>query len=460
MLRLEDIYERCSTFHKENNIIPPAKNAISKMIPRLFGLHSCFIFQDGQRYVCYKNLVERSELSDQKIVLSDMCTKVKCTETVLQFQMPLSTIIDGNQEHCTVTFTQNDTVLHLRENAFCIGYGFPINQRCIDGIVHLIAMVRLCNGVETSGNDNVVFIRQQVSSLQDKQLKSKIKSKSCKIILDWNSKCDCCYTCTNCVKQNRKRAKMEDDINIKKTKHSNEEVVDKENTKPSDDMDSSSETITKDTEGSTFPSTINLCEEDHNDMKDILNRIISNGAPENFKLLLESQLENCKKGLDKHQRRWDPNVISICLGIYLRSPKAYRDLSEAGILVLPSERLLRYYKNSVKQTPSFNEDNIKWMSKEATSQKISDFGKHGGIVIDEMSIQDDLVLTKSGDSWKLVGFVDMDSTNNNINIICNGRKKLQLATHALQFVFHGFTGFRFVFNLISMIEIPAYQSHN
>jgi hypothetical protein len=47
---------------------------------------------------------------------------------------------------------------------------------------------------------------------------------------------------------------------------------------------------------------------------------------------------------------------------------------------------------------------------------VSDFGKHGGLVIDEMSIQDDLVIQKMGDSWNLVGMVNiyMDTTNNNI----------------------------------------------
>lgn len=34
-------------------------------------------------------------------------------------------------------------------------------------------------------------------------------------------------------------------------------------------------------------------------------------------------------------------------------------------------------------------------------------------------------------------------TNNKISVICNKEKKVQLATHALQYVFHGFTGFRF-----------------
>lgn len=60
-----------------------------------------------------------------------------------------------------------------------------------------------------------------------------------------------------------------------------------------------------------------------------------------------------------------------------------------------------------------------------------------------MTIQDDLIITKTGDTLKLVGYVDMDTTNNNISIISDGQKKVQLSTHALQFIFHGFTGFRY-----------------
>jgi hypothetical protein len=67
-------------------------------------------------------------------------------------------------------------------------------------------------------------------------------------------------------------------------------------------------------------------------------------------------------------------------------------LKKSGLLVLPSKRLLQYYKNSIKQTTCFNEDNLKWRAKEANNKQVSDFGKHGGLVMDEMSIQDDLVI--------------------------------------------------------------------
>ena len=82
------------------------------------------------------------------------------------------------------------------------------------------------------------------------------------------------------------------------------------------------------------------------------------------------------------------------------------------------------------------------MKKEMDRQKVSDFGRHVGIIMDEITIQDYLIITKSGDSWNLVGFIDMDKTNNNIMVICSGKKKINLATPAVQFVFHGLTGFR------------------
>jgi len=62
-----------------------------------------------------------------------------------------------------------------------------------------------------------------------------------------------------------------------------------------------------------------------------------------------------------------------------------------------------------------------------------------------MSIQDNLVIQKKGDSWNLIGTVDMGETNNNIDLICNGKKEVKLSTHALQIVFHGLSGFRYVF---------------
>ena len=65
-------------------------------------------------------------------------------------------------------------------------------------------------------------------------------------------------------------------------------------------------------------------------------------------------------------------------------------ISSSGALTLPSTRLLQYYKNSVDQAPGINPRQLEWMEKEAETKKVNAFGKRGGLVLDEMSIQDDI----------------------------------------------------------------------
>ena len=173
-----------------------------------------------------------------------------------------------------------------------------------------------------------------------------------------------------------------------------------------------------------------------------LNNLFVGTAPENFQLFMMTELRNSRKSLPSTQRRWDPQFISVCLGLYVRSPKGYTDLRDSGMITLPSERLLRMYKNCIKQKPGINKENIGWMKKEADRQKVSTFGRRGGICIDEMTIRDDLQIVKEGDAWNIVGAVDMGEINNNMAVILNKKKTVELATHCCQYVFHGFTGFR------------------
>lgn len=65
-------------------------------------------------------------------------------------------------------------------------------------------------------------------------------------------------------------------------------------------------------------------------------------APEGFITLMKSQVRNnAAKNKDPRHRRWDPEIISMSLSLWCRSPRAYSTLKECGMLVLPSERLLR-----------------------------------------------------------------------------------------------------------------------
>ena len=55
-------------------------------------------------------------------------------------------------------------------------------------------------------------------------------------------------------------------------------------------------------------------------------------------------------------RRYHPQLIRFCLSLHSKSPSAYRELASSGVLVLPSERTLRDYRNFFKPKPGFNEE--------------------------------------------------------------------------------------------------------
>ena len=61
-------------------------------------------------------------------------------------------------------------------------------------------------------------------------------------------------------------------------------------------------------------------------------------------------------------------IIRTCLSIWSKSPQAYKELRSGGILVLPSGRLLQYYKNSVKQEPGLNKEVFELMRDEAAKE--------------------------------------------------------------------------------------------
>ena len=62
-------------------------------------------------------------------------------------------------------------------------------------------------------------------------------------------------------------------------------------------------------------------------------------------------------------------------------------MAKQDFLVLPSGRLLQYYKNSIHQTPGINPDLFLWMANEAEAKKIPTAGRSGCLALDEMKIQ-------------------------------------------------------------------------
>ena len=106
---------------------------------------------------------------------------------------------------------------------------------------------------------------------------------------------------------------------------------------------------------------------------------------------------------NKMGRRYHPQVIRFALSIHCKSPSAYRELRESGALILPSERVLRDYKNYFKPGAGIKKENIEEL-KEKTS-KYTGIQRYVTAVMDEMKIQENLVFDKS--SNELIGFIDL-----------------------------------------------------
>ena len=92
--------------------------------------------------------------------------------------------------------------------------------------------------------------------------------------------------------------------------------------------------------------------------------------------------------------RYHPMVIKFCLSLATKSPSTYPDLcynkkTGSGVLVLPSLRTLRDYKNYIRPKRGFNPDVIKDQSEK--TKPFSPAERYVTILFDEMKIQEDLV---------------------------------------------------------------------
>lgn len=100
-----------------------------------------------------------------------------------------------------------------------------------------------------------------------------------------------------------------------------------------------------------------------------------------------------------------------------------------------------------------NKDMLEWMANEAKIKNIPPVGFQGGLIIDEMSIQPDLQYRKLNNNTQLIGFTECTPESIVFDQIKNNKCEKTLVTHVLQFVFLGFTGFRFPF-----AHFPSYTA--
>ena len=133
---------------------------------------------------------------------------------------------------------------------------------------------------------------------------------------------------------------------------------------------------------------------------------------------------------NKLGRKFHPQVIRFALSIHAKSASAYRELRDSGALILPSERVLRDYKNYFKPGAGIIKENVEELKEKAS--KFSEIQKYVAVIMDEMKIQENLVFDKT--SGELIGFIDLGDP---LTTFANTDEETPIASHALVFLVRG-----------------------
>ena len=128
--------------------------------------------------------------------------------------------------------------------------------------------------------------------------------------------------------------------------------------------------------------------------------------------------------------RFHPMIIRYCLSLAAKSPSCYEELRNSGILVLPSQRTLRDYRNFIRPKRGFHESVLQELT--AMTDTYFDVQRYIVLLFDEMKIMSNLVFDKV--TGELIGYVDLGDPNVNFATL---DKADAVATHALVFLVMG-----------------------
>jgi len=128
--------------------------------------------------------------------------------------------------------------------------------------------------------------------------------------------------------------------------------------------------------------------------------------------------------------RYHPMIIRFCLSLAAKSPSCYEELRNSNVLVLPSQRRLRDYRNAIRPERGFQEEVINELKDQADSY--FDVQRYVVLLFDEMKIMSNLVLDKV--TGELIGFTDLGDPDLNYGVL---EKADEIASHALAFLVRG-----------------------
>ena len=86
-------------------------------------------------------------------------------------------------------------------------------------------------------------------------------------------------------------------------------------------------------------------------------------------------------------------IIRLCLSLAAKSPSCYDELPNSKVLVLPSQRWLKDYRNAIKPQRGFQEEVIEVLKTETNS--FFDVQRYVVLQFDEIKVMENLVLDKN-----------------------------------------------------------------
>lgn len=128
--------------------------------------------------------------------------------------------------------------------------------------------------------------------------------------------------------------------------------------------------------------------------------------------------------------RYHPMIIRFCLSLVAKSPSCYEELRNSGVLVLPSQRRLKDYRNAIKPKRGFQKEVVDELN--AETNNYFDVQRYVVLLFDEMKVLANLVLDKT--TGELIGFTDLGDPEVNFAAL---EKVDMIATHALAFIVRG-----------------------
>ena len=149
--------------------------------------------------------------------------------------------------------------------------------------------------------------------------------------------------------------------------------------------------------------------------------------------------------------RFHPMVIRFCLSLAAKSSSCYEKLRNSGILVLPSQRTLRDYRNHIRPKPGFNKQVIQELIH--TTHEYFDLERYVMLLFDAMKIQSNLVFDKV--TGELIGLTDLGDPSLNFATL---QDEDELASHVLTFLLRGVTtNLKFSFSYFATTNVTCFQ---